>query len=483
MGERTKIVATIGPASSDDEVLRALIAAGLDVVRLNFSHGDAAQHRANVALVRRLEAAFGRPVGILADLQGPKIRTGGLPGGPFVLAKGAPVTLASGAGPGDATRIPIRYNDLDRELQEGDRVLFGDGELELRVDAVAEDGVRATVIEGGPVKENQGVNSPRLGRDAPSLTPKDEVDAALAVELGVDYLGLSFVRSARDLLRLRDLLLSRGAAIPVIAKIEKQEALDNLDAILEVADGVMVARGDLGLELPLEQVPLAQKRIIRRANEQGRLVITATQMLESMISNPRPTRAEVSDVANAILDGTDAVMLSGETSIGGYPEGAVRTMARIAKEMDRSGAALAAQPAVATRDGAMARAACDLARDVKAEAVVVFTRTGHSARLVSNERPPAPIYAFTPDPSIARRLTPWWGVQSLLAEWPPDAAAMLATADRILLERGLAARGATIVVARWATTRAGDWTNFVHLHPVGGAGDPLTTVDDLPTGP
>jgi len=467
-GQRTKIVATIGPASGDEATLRALMAAGLDVVRLNFSHGGPEQHRANVALVRRLDAAFGTNTAILADLQGPKIRTGALPGGPFALERGTQITMSSALRSGDAANIPVRYPAFEHELAVGAMVLLGDGEVELRAEKVTPEGVLFTVVEGGPVKENQGINAAGLGRSAPSITEKDLADTRVALDLGVDYIGLSFVRTARDVKQLKGIIAANGQDTPVVAKIEKQEALDVLDEILAETDGVMVARGDLGLELPMEKVPLAQKRIIRHANEHGRLVITATQMLESMIEHTRPTRAEVSDVANAILDGTDAVMLSGETSIGRYPELAVRAMARIAGEMDRSGAADAHPPAVTDNDGAMARAACRLAREVQAAAVVVFTRTGFSARLVSNERPPAPIFAFTPEPAIARRLAPWWGVAPIVAPWPEDASEMLRITDHALRDGSLVDPGATIVVARWATAAAGDWTNFVHLHVVGG---------------
>ena len=370
---------------------------------------------------------------------------------------------------GTVARVPVTYAALTAEISPGDQVLLGDGEVELRVEAVAGGEVRTRVVEGGPLKSHQGVFAPNLGRSARAATEKDAADLALGVELGVDYVALSFVRSADDLHDLRALLAGHRASIPVIAKLERAEAIESLDAIIAAADGVMVARGDLGLALPLERVPMMQKRIIREANRHGILVITATQMLESMIENPRPTRAEVSDVANAILDGTDAAMLSGETAVGQYPEAAVRMMARIGGEMDGAAGLRLPVDRIRTSEAeVMSLAASDLASGLRADAIVVFTRSGYSAQLVSNERPPVPVYAFTPDEQVSRRLNAWWGITPLVADWPASSGEMVGVADRELRERGLLRSGQTIVVARWSSAQTSEWSNFVHVHRIGG---------------
>ena len=332
---RTKIIATIGPASRSEAAVRSLIDAGVDTFRLNFSYGSHDEHAEAFDLIRRLSRDAGRPVAIMQDLQGPKVRVGKLANGPYRLEPGEETTFTTDDVRGDAACVPVKYAALPQVVKTGDRILLGDGEAELRVESVAGPEVRARVIEGGVLKENQGMHLPGVALSDEALSEKDLADLQLGVRLGVDYVALSFVRSGDDVRRLKELIKEQGARIPVIAKLEKKEAIEALGEILAAADGVMVARGDLGLELGPEKVPLLQKRIIRQANRQRILVITATQMLESMTSSPRPTRAEASDVANAILDGTDAVMLSAETAVGRYPAQAVRMMARIAEAAER----------------------------------------------------------------------------------------------------------------------------------------------------
>ena len=438
MARRTKIIATLGPATRNAAAVRALIEAGVDCFRLNFSHGTQEEQAQAIAMVGQATQEMGRPVALLQDPQGPKIRVGALRAGPIEIADGAEVTITTRSLVGDGKVIPVAYTPLPREVSPGDRILFGDGEIEACVLTAAGKDVRVRVTNGGLLKEKQGVNLSGVRMSAPALTEKDVADLKFGLQQGVDYIALSFVRGAEDLRRLRAAMDSEGSRLPVVAKLEKQEAIDNLDYILAVADGVMVARGDLGLELPPERVPLLQKEIIRRANERGKLVITATQMLESMVNSPRPTRAEASDVANAILDGTDAVMLSGETAIGRYPVQAVRMMARIAEEAEGALAAPAhAERARLTHAHAMSRAAVSLAQDVRAAAIVVFTRSGYSAHLVSKERPAVPIFAFTPEEGVYRQLALCWGVAPILMPLPHSAEEMIARADEHLVSRGL----------------------------------------------
>jgi pyruvate kinase len=464
MARRTKIVATVGPASLGEASLRSLVGAGVDAFRLNFSYGSHSEHSEAASLIRRLSRESGRPVAVIQDLQGPKIRIGTLATSPSVLEPGAEVIFTPEADQGDPFVIPVNYPALPREVRPGHRILLGDGEVELRVEAVVDAVVRARVVEGGVLKENQGVHLPGASLGAEPFSEKDVSDLGLGLSLGVDYVALSFVRNGEEVRGLKRLIAAEGARVPVIAKLERREAIENLDDILTAADGVMVARGDLGLEFPLEQVPLLQKEIIQRANERGALVITATQMLESMVQSPRPTRAEVSDVANAILDGTDSIMLSAETAVGRYPVHAVRIMARIAEETDQRQTFGNIERRRPTHAHAMSRAACELARDAKASAVVVFTRAGYSAHLVSKERPPVPVFAFTASTDVAQRLALWWGVVPLLAEWPDSVEEMEVVADRQLCERGLLRTGDSIVMAHWSALRRKHWTNFVHLH-------------------
>ncbi|MCH7835278.1 MAG: pyruvate kinase [Chloroflexi bacterium] len=461
---RTKIIATTGPASRSESVTRSLIDAGVDAFRLNFSYGSHDKHTQAFELIRRLSHESGRPVAIVQDLQGPKIRVGKLVDGPLRLETGDETVLTTDSVTGDAAHVPVQYAALPRVVVAGDRILLGDGEVELRVTSATGSEVRAIVIEGGALKENQGVHLPGAALSEEAITEKDLADLRLGVGLGVDYIALSFVRSGDDVRRLKQLIREQGARIPVIAKLEKREAIEALGDILAVADGVMIARGDLGLELGPEKVPLLQKRIIQQANERGILVITATQMLESMVDSSRPTRAEASDVANAILDGTDAVMLSAETAVGRYPTQAVRMMGRIAEEAEQGAAGGHADQRRMSHAHAMSRAACELASDVHASAIVVFTRSGYSAYLVSKERPRVPIFAFTPSEAVSRQLALWWGVTPLLAEFTRSVEKMIPRTDRYLVEQGLLQKGDIIVVARWSPLRARGWTNFIQLY-------------------
>jgi pyruvate kinase len=419
---RTKIVCTLGPASSSPEVIRALVAAGLDMARINMSHGSQDAHARAIGRVRDAARAAGKPVAILADLAGPKIRVGDLEA-PIQLTPGQRVVLVPEGTQRDG-EIPTTYPDLAHDLAPGNQVLLDDGLLEL--EAVATEGERAilTVVRGGVLQQRKGINLPGVAVQAPSLTPKDEKDLQFALAQGVEYVGLSFVRRALDVTSVKEIVQGRAL---VIAKIEKAQALAAIDEILTVADGVMVARGDLGVELRFEQVPLAQKRIIQAANVATRPVITATQMLESMIEHPRPTRAEASDAANAVLDGTDALMLSGETAVGRYPVQAVEALVRVAREIEQSGV-LERGPRYLTHPGddrkgatprehAVASATVDSAIQLHSPAILVLTRSGKAARLVSSYRPPMPIFAICDDPTIYQRLAPVWGVHPVL--WKP----------------------------------------------------------------
>ena len=466
---RTKIVATLGPSTAGEAAVRALLEAGTDAVRLNFSHGSQSEHSRAVRLVRRLAQEMERPVAIIQDLQGPKIRVASSVGEARLLAEGAEATLTTRAGVSDKSAIPVSYPPLPREVSPGDRIILGDGELELTVLSVSGPDVLTRVTRGGPLKGNQGLYLPDVALSAPPLTEKDIADLKFGLSLGLDYVALSFVRNADDVRLLKRAMSDGGRRLPVIAKLERREAIDHLDGIIAAADGVMVARGDLGLGFPLEEVPLLQKEIIRRANQAGILVITATQMLESMVESPRPTRAEVSDVANAILDGTDAVMLSGETAIGRYPAQTVAMMGRIAVQAETADA-LPAHTEL-SRLGhahAMGRAACTLAQEIAADAIIVFTRSGYSARLVSKERPRVPVFAFTPSRQVYNQLALSWGVVPILLPFPGSAEEMIDAADTSLTARRLLRPRDTVVVARSSPIRARGWTNFLKIHRLRG---------------
>jgi pyruvate kinase len=464
---RTKIIATIGPACSEPVVLSRMMRAGMDVARLNFSHGTRTDHRRAIRSIRQAAHRVGRTVGLLLDLQGPRLRIGAFEDGPVRVPTGAEVLVTNVNRPGTATRIPIVYSDLMKDVGPGDRILIDDGRVELRVTGKSRTGLRCRVTAGGRISDHKGVNFPGVRLSAPSLTSKDRGDVEFGLEEGVDFVALSFVRSADDLIRLRRLLRDALRPPMVIAKIERREAIENLEEILEVADGVMVARGDLGVEYPPERVPILQKRIIERANALEVLVITATQMLESMVTASKPTRAEASDVANAIFDGTDAVMLSAETAVGRFPDRAVRTMARIAAEADEF-AAVKRSPrrsdggALVSPTHALAHTAFQAAREIRARALAIFTHTGYSARLLSKSRPQAPIYALTPLESTCRRLALSWGVSAVMVPRWRTTERMVETGLGILIRKKMVRRGDWVVAISGTTTRSGG-TNMLRI--------------------
>ena len=460
----------MGPASDDREIVQRLVRAGVDVFRLNASHGTAEERAARVRVVREVSAEEKRYVGILLDLQGPKIRLGTFEGGGCELSAGDEFTITTEEITGNRKIASTGYSEFARDVRPGDRVLLNDGAVELRV--LKTNGVAATceVVAGGFVGDRKGINLPGVAVSTPALTKKDKADLRAGLEAGVDMVALSFVRRRDDLLRLRHYLEEHDCQLPIVAKIEKPEAWERLEEILEEADGVMVARGDLGVEVALEKVPFIQKTIIERARERGRFVITATQMLESMIDSAVPTRAEVSDVANAIYDGTDAVMLSAETSVGRYPVEAVRMMARVAVEAEAS--SRWARSVTITPGGAakqteiIADAAYRAARMLEAACIVVFSKTGGSVRLVARNRPPIPIVAFTGSVDVACRLQVIYGVHSLVV---PDAAStdeMLALMDRCLLESGCVKAGQTVVFVAGQPIGIPGTTNMMRIQVI-----------------
>jgi pyruvate kinase len=468
---RTKIVATIGPASRNPAVLERLIVAGVDVVRLNFSHGEPADHLAVLKAVREISARYGRAVAVLQDLSGPKIRTGRLVGGgPVELKEGARLRITTDESvEGTAARISTTYDALPQDVHPGNRILLDDGNLELKVLGVEGHEVECEVVHGGPLKPQKGMNLPGVHLSTPAITEKDRADLAFGVQHGVDYIALSFVRRAADVLEAKALVKAAGGKTPVIAKIEKREAIEDLAEIIEAADGVMVARGDLGVEMSTEEVPTLQKRIIEMANGAGRAVITATQMLESMIENPRPTRAEASDVANAILDGTDAVMLSAETASGRYPVEAVETMARIASYTESH--AEGHQPAritdasgsVVTRS--LARVASTVAEELDCRLIVVFTESGTTGRLVSAYRPRSPIAVITFHENVYRRLALLWGVIPVLSTFAESTDEMMVQGEKLLKERELAHTGDAVLMLAGQQRSTGA-TNMLRVHIV-----------------
>ena len=467
--KRAKIVCTLGPASANERVLRRMIDAGLDVVRLNFSHGAHEDHKETIRLVRRVSEEARRPVAIMQDLQGPKIRVGVLESA-LNLAEGDEITLASGLD-ADAPAIPTTYENLGRDVSSGDRLLLDDGKIELRVIKVDGGNVGATVVVGGMLSSNKGINLPGVQVSASTFTDKDQEDLRFGVENEVDYVAMSFVRAPADIGVVKREARNWGAEIPVIAKLERSEAVEALDEILEVADGVMVARGDLGVEMAPEQVPVLQKKIIAAANTAGVFVITATQMLESMTQNPRPTRAEASDVANAIYDGTDAVMLSGETAVGSYPVETVEMMSRIISEAEAGVGERASEHPRSRATGsfpdAIGHAATMAANDVGAKAIVAFTQSGATARLISKRRPETPIVAFTPDVKISRQLSLCWGTESRLIEAAEDTDDMIREVESRLLVEGRVHVGENLVILSGAPVTARAETNLLKLHRVG----------------
>ncbi|MBM3783957.1 MAG: pyruvate kinase [Acidobacteria bacterium] len=469
----TKIVATLGPASGTRECIAQLLGAGVNVFRLNMSHGTQDEQAARLKLVRELSVETGKPAGSLVDLQGPKIRLGLFEGGKVELKAGDTFEISTEEALGTAARASTVYKELARDVSPGDRILLADGAVELRAESTDGVTVKSRVVSGGWIGDRKGINLPGVKVSTPSLTRKDMSDLQFALDQGIDFVAMSFVRKAADIIRLRLFLEERGATIPIVAKIEKPEAWDNLNEIIAESDGVMVARGDLGVEIAFEKVPFIQKAVIERARHSGKFVITATQMLESMIESPVPTRAEVSDVANAICDGTDAVMLSAETSAGQYPVESVKTMARIALETEGAMRPRGyqdppprANPSIAE---ILADAAYHAARSANVSAIVVLTTSGSTARLVSRYRPPVPIFAFTLSENVARQLTALYGIHPIVTPGEPGTDAMIQLLDRTLVERGLLRpRDTVILVAGQPMWRSGT-TNLMILHRIGEA--------------
>ncbi|MBN1660007.1 MAG: pyruvate kinase [Anaerolineae bacterium] len=470
---RTKIVCTLGPVSGDLETIRAFAQAGMAVARINFSHGTYEDHARRIALVREVARENRCPIAVLADLQGPKLRVGLLPGHQVALAEGEMVRLRNEESTEEPGVIPVPHPEVLRDVRVGDRILMDDGLLELLVTEGAQEQVLARVVTGGLLSSRKGVSLPHTGLAMPSITDKDRADAAFAVEQDVDYFALSFVRCAEDVELLRRYLQEElGARTPIIAKIEKPEAVDCIESIIAVSDGIMVARGDLGIEAPAEEVPIIQKRIIKLANQASLPVITATQMLDSMIRNPRPTRAEASDVANAILDGSDAIMLSGETAVGRYATMAVRTMARIAEVTERS---LPYQEWLrrtfdsSARDvtEAISQIAAEIAAELGARAIMASTMNGSTAQRVASHRPSTPILAPTPREDTYRQLALVWGVVPIWVDAFADTEAMIVTVVDAARERGLVDDGDLVIITAGVPLGGAGLTNTLKAHRVG----------------
>ncbi|MBA3471451.1 MAG: pyruvate kinase [Herpetosiphonaceae bacterium] len=466
---RTKIVATLGPATNTEEKIIQLAEAGMNVARLNFSHGTHADHAERVRLLRQVSIKLNRPIAVLQDLQGPKIRTGKLVDHqPIQLKNGEEFIITKIEMVGVPGKVSTTYTNLPHDCKPGDRVLLSDGLIELKVKECTDSDVITEVVTGGTLRENQGINLPGVDVSAPAMTEKDHADLIFGLHEGVDYVAISFVRRAADVELVKQAIAAAGYKTPVIAKIEKPEAVANIDAIVAVSDGIMVARGDLGVELPPEQVPLIQKRIISAANREGVPVITATQMLESMIVNPRPTRAEASDVANAILDGTDAVMLSGETASGAYPIEAVAMMARIAEVTERGQARKAASEIMADRapetySHAISHAACAIAESINITAIVAFTSSGYTARLVAKDRPKVPIVAMTHEYDVYHRLALLWGVEPLLCPFVSRLDDLSNLARSIMIERAIIKVGDSVVITGGHPLAVRGTTNFLKI--------------------
>ncbi len=471
MSRRAKIVCTIGPASNSEEMLRVLMLAGMDVARLNFSHGTHQDHAEVIARLRKVAAELGRSICILQDLQGPKIRTGLLVDHlPIALRTGQTVTITCEDVLGTSDVLATTYCDLAKDVKAGEHILLSDGRLELVVTDVRQGNVVCRVLIGGMLREHQGINLPGTNVSIPSLTEKDEADLAFGLQQGVDVVAISFVRTAADVMRVRRAIAAQAKAVPLIAKLEKPQAVENLDAILEITDGVMVARGDLGVEVAPEKVPLIQKQIIRRALDFRRPVITATQMLDSMMENPRPTRAEASDVANAVFDGTDAVMLSGETSVGKYPREAVEMMSRIVVEAEKDRAHVLLpehQPGeLLSVPETICAAMAHAARDAKLQAVVAFTDSGATVRMLSKYRPVTRIYAFTARHAVCNRMNLLWGVTPVACPGDLTVQGMGEFAEAQLKQMGVVQPGDVFGLIAGTTQTAGA-TNFLRLMTAG----------------
>ncbi len=465
---RTKIVCTLGPATATEDRIRELVESGMDVARLNFSHGEHADHAENYKKVRQASYHLGRAVGILADLQGPKIRLGRFVEDRTVWATGEEVRITVDDIVGTHDRVSTTYKELASDAKPGDRLLVDDGKIGLTVTGVEGNDVICRVTEGGPVSNNKGVSLPGMDVSVPALSEKDIEDLEFALKLGVDFIALSFVRSASDVELVHDVMDRVGRRVPVIGKLEKPEAIDNLEAIVLAFDAVMVARGDLGVELPLEQVPIVQKRAIQMARENAKPVIVATQMLESMIENSRPTRAEASDVANAVLDGADAVMLSGETSVGAYPIETVRTMARIVHAVETESTRVPPLTHVPrTKRGVISYAARDIGERLNAKALVAFTQSGDTVRRLARLHTPLPLLAFTPLPEVRSQLSLTWGTETFIVPTVDSTDAMIHQVDVALLSMERYQKGDLVVIVAGSPPGTVGSTNLVHVHRIG----------------
>ncbi|MER7518272.1 pyruvate kinase [Streptomyces sp. NPDC126499] len=473
---RAKIVCTLGPSTGTYDQIKALVEAGMDVARLNLSHGDYADHEERYRHVRKAADETGRSVGILADLQGPKIRLGRFREGPVLLERGDDFTITVEPTEGDQHHCGTTYPGLAGDVTPRERILVDDGRVTLEVTSVDGPRVHTRVLEGGIVSDNKGLNLPGVAVSVPALSDKDVDDLRWALRTGVDVIALSFVRSGRDIDDVHRIMDEEDRRVPVIAKIEKPQAVDNIDDIVAAFDGIMVARGDLGVEMPLEQVPIVQKRAVKLAKRNAKPVIVATQMLDSMIDNSRPTRAEASDVANAVIDGTDAVMLSGETSIGKYPIETVRTMSRIVEAAEEDILAKGLPPLTErnkprTQAGAVARAAAEIGDFLEAKFLVAFTQSGDTVKRLSRYRSPIPLLAFTPDPATRSQLNLTWGVETFLGPHVDSTDAMVAQVDEELLRIGRCRKGDIVVITAGSPPGVAGSTNMVRVHHIG---DPVT---------
>ncbi|MDX3572799.1 pyruvate kinase [Streptomyces sp. ID05-47C] len=469
---RAKIVCTLGPATDSYDRITSLVEAGMDVARFNLSHGGHAEHEERYHHVRKASDESGRSVGTLADLQGPKIRLGHFAEGPVLLERGDVFTVTVEEGvAGDRRTCGTTYAGLAEDVSAGERILVDDGKVCLEVTEVDGPRVHTRVIEGGVVSDHKGLNLPGVAVSVPALSKKDEEDLRWALRTGFDVIALSFVRSGRDILDVHRIMDEEGRRLPVIAKIEKPQAVENIDDIVAAFDGIMVARGDLGVEMPLEQVPIVQKRAIKLAKRNAKPVIVATQMLDSMIENSRPTRAEASDVANAVIDGTDAVMLSGETSVGKYAVETVRTMAKIVEAAEEDLLAAGLPPLTErnkprTQGGAVARAAAEIGDFLGAKFLVAFTQSGDTARRLSRYRSPIPLLAFTPEPATRSQLNLSWGVETFLGPHVDSTDAMVDQVDELLLKYGRCRKGDTVVITAGSPPGVSGSTNLVRVHHI-----------------
>ncbi|MET8698798.1 pyruvate kinase [Kitasatospora sp. NPDC004723] len=470
---RAKIVCTLGPATDTYDQIKSLVDAGMDIARLNLSHGSHTEHEERYRRVRKVADETGRSVGVLADLQGPKIRLGTFAEGPVLLERGDEFTISTDNGvDGDQNGCGTTYPGLAGDVTVGELILVDDGRVTLEVVEVAGPRVRCVVVEGGLVSDHKGLNLPGVAVSVPALSEKDVADLRWALRAGVDLVALSFVRTGRDVEDVHRVMDEEGRRVPVIAKIEKPQAVQNLDSIVDRFDGIMVARGDLGVEMPLEEVPMVQKRAVALARRNAKPVIVATQMLDSMINSSRPTRAEASDVANAVLDGTDAVMLSGETSVGKYPSETVRTMGRIIEAAEQDILADGLSPLTPsnkprTQGGAVARAAAEIGDFLHAKYLVAFTQSGDTARRLARYRSPIPVLAFTYEPAVRSQLALTWGVETFLGPFAPTTDEMVEQVDAALLSLGRCRKGDIVVITAGSPPGLAGSTNLVRVHHVG----------------